>query len=205
MKLKTTMLLVLISISIISFQCGKDSADQSTLLPPITTTGANTFGCLVDGLVMRPRDGAPTVAAPYPHKGIEPVFGSDKKSVDLNFYDEKDKAPAPFFLGIHLIDTNYIQPREYKWQQTSYSAGYADHWVHHVYGSFYDSETKDYAWFGSYDSSGTTIVTGMDTINHIISGTFSGKLRKRDGTKEITISNGRFDINWATVYDKKFP
>jgi len=196
MKLKTTILLVLISISITSIQCEKDSADQSALLSPITTTGANTFGCLMNGLAMLPKDGVPTFNNPYPHKGRELVFDTGGNIADFNFYNARDKAPLGFFLDIHLVNFSNLQPGDYKWQQSSYGVGTFPYKLHHVYGSFYDSETKDYAWFGSYDSSGTTTITRMDTINHIISGTFSGKLKRKDGAKEIAITDGRFDIKW---------
>jgi hypothetical protein len=203
MKTRYLMLFLIIPISLIVSQCKKDAGN---VLPPVTSTGANTFGCLVDGMAVWPRDGVATFDVPYPHKGVEPVFSGDKKSVNLKFYNARDNAPLGFFLDIHLIDTNYIQAREYKWQQSSYNVGYVDYWVHHVYGSFYDNETKNYEWFGSYDGSGTTTITRFDTLNYIISGTFTGKLRRRrNGSKEITISDGRFDINWGTVLNKKFP
>ena len=195
---------ILLLLSTLFFKCKKDSPESS--LPPATSVGANTFGCLVDGRALLPRDGVANFDVPYPHKGIEAVFGGDKTSIDLHFYNARDKLPLGFFLDIHLFDSNNIEHKEYKWQQTLYGVGYTDNRLHHLFGSFYDSETKNYAWFGSYDGSGTTIITKVDSINHIISGTFSGKLRKRDGgSKEITISNGRFDINWGTVLNKEFP
>lgn len=195
---------ILLLLSTLFFQCKKDPPESS--LPPVTSVGANTFGCLVDGLAMIPKDGVPSVGNPYPHKGIEAISGDEGKMLDLQFYDARGGAPTPFFLNIHLFDSTYLHLGEYKWQQTSYATGYVDNQLHHLFGSFYDSEIKNYAWFGSYDASGITVITKLDSINHIISGTFSGKFRKRDGgIKEITISNGRFDINVTTVGDKKFP
>jgi len=50
MKKRSFFLLVIISI--ISFQCKKSV--QEDQLPPITTIGANTFGCLINGNVWLP-------------------------------------------------------------------------------------------------------------------------------------------------------
>lgn len=41
---------ILILFSIISFwSCTEDESIDITVLPSVTTTGANTFGCLMDG------------------------------------------------------------------------------------------------------------------------------------------------------------
>ncbi|MDP1765184.1 MAG: hypothetical protein Q8L07_15170, partial [Sediminibacterium sp.] len=59
--------------------------------------------------------------------------------------------------------------------------------------------------YGSYIGSGSTSITKFDTVNNTISGIFNGKLKQRFGNDTITVDNGRFDINWKTVADKKFP
>lgn len=43
---------ILILFSIISFwSCTEDESIDITVLPSVTTTGANTFGCLMDGWI----------------------------------------------------------------------------------------------------------------------------------------------------------
>lgn len=43
---------ILILFSIVSFwSCTEDNTVDITVMPPATTTGANTFGCLVDGWI----------------------------------------------------------------------------------------------------------------------------------------------------------
>ena len=70
---------------------------------------------------------------------------------------------------------------------------------------FINPRTNQYEWFGTFNNSGTTMITKFDSINHIISGIFSGKLVQRFGSGDtISITSGRFDINWATVANKQF-
>lgn len=185
--------------------CKKEDVNPVEKLPSATQTGANTFGCLVDGSVLVPRDGIPTFDNPYPHKGIEVTFNAEDKMLDLSIYNEKGIAPIPFFLRLHLVDFNNIQPGNYNWEQTYYDVGTTSYPLNEAYGSFYDNSINNYGWFGSYDGSGTITITRFDTANHVIAATFAGKLRKRDGTNEIAITDGRFDINWGTVLYKKFP
>ena len=43
---------ILILFSIVSlWSCTEDNTVDITVMPPATTTGANTFGCLVDGWI----------------------------------------------------------------------------------------------------------------------------------------------------------
>ena len=70
---------------------------------------------------------------------------------------------------------------------------------------FINPRTNKYEWFVTYHNSGLTVVNKFDTVNHIISGIFSGKLVQRFGSGDtISITSGRFDINWATVANKIF-
>jgi len=52
--MKTIYLLLII---LLATACDSDDApSQESLLPPITMTGENTFGCLIDGKFFKPRD-----------------------------------------------------------------------------------------------------------------------------------------------------
>ncbi|MDP3665037.1 MAG: hypothetical protein Q8R50_00025, partial [Sediminibacterium sp.] len=52
----------------------KKSVNQLSLLPPITNTGANTFGCLVNGVAMLPKSGSPTWSNPFPLPALYTEF-----------------------------------------------------------------------------------------------------------------------------------
>ena len=51
---KQTLIIAIIVISFIAGSCNKE--DETEQLPPITQTGANTFGFVFDGVVFTPTD-----------------------------------------------------------------------------------------------------------------------------------------------------
>lgn len=55
--MRTSILIIvfLTSLLLTTTQCKKDTVDQLSQLPPITATGANTFGFLVNGVAMLPK------------------------------------------------------------------------------------------------------------------------------------------------------
>jgi hypothetical protein len=72
--LKTTLLLFAITF----FNC--ENNDPQDQLPPITQTGANTFGAIVDGRVFVPADSPSGIPGTNNFKGLQSFVGSD-------FYD----------------------------------------------------------------------------------------------------------------------
>jgi ABC-type antimicrobial peptide transport system ATPase subunit len=59
MKKKTTIILLLLSIGLSSMQCIKKYEEPKPTLPAETQTGANTFGCLVNGELWLPKSNFP--------------------------------------------------------------------------------------------------------------------------------------------------
>ena len=84
---KIPLLILLPFLSSIFISCSEDKeADPLAKLPAISQTGANTFGCLVDGQVFYPRDervGA--LFSPSPMNGVE-IYGSPKGQEYTEFY-----------------------------------------------------------------------------------------------------------------------
>ena len=71
---------ILILFSIISFwSCTEDESIDITVLPSVTTTGANTFGCLMDGWIY--------VGGRYLNWGHSYVWTYDS----FHYYPEEDK------------------------------------------------------------------------------------------------------------------
>lgn len=60
--MKTVKQLMLIGMLIFCIACDEDKSVDPTIMPPATTTGENTFGCLIDGWIYTSgRWGAPEV------------------------------------------------------------------------------------------------------------------------------------------------
>ncbi len=94
---------------------------------------------------------------------------------------------------------------EYVWQTTNFQKGIDDPMHDYIYCRVFDPNSSSWKQYGSYENSGKVIISRYDFDNRIISGTFSGKLRELNGTNEIAITHGRFDIDRATIDSVYFP
>jgi len=206
--MRTSILIIvfLTSLLLTTTQCKKDTVDQLSQLPPITATGANTFGFLVNGVAMLPKSVISHPSFDYPDAqtgpALYPTYNVDYKN-NIGFITGWSGGPT-LFMEFDIYDSILIRPNTYYWKQVNW--GFSDPvYYGGLYGEFINPRTNQFEWFVPYNNSGSTMVTKFDTANHIISGTFSGKLVQRFGTGDtIVITNGRFDINWATVANKIF-
>lgn len=201
--MKQTFLLVIISllfISIISCKKEQPVVDQLSLLPPITSNGANTFGCLIDGLAYLPKGSNSGCTNPFATPPIELVF-RDSGIAQIDFNNASSTcsfSPENFLLRFHIANYKSLKNGDsYMWRESNWGTGSNfPFYQNYIVGSIYDDSLKIPYWFNSYYNSGSTFINKIDTSNRIISGTFQGKLKMRDGTREKNITNGRFDIKW---------
>ena len=183
MKKYKTLLLVCIAATMLAASCKKDKStpDPADQLPPATQTGANTFGCIVNGKVYIPKGfsgtGTPNPKVTYdiglngrPYFGItaDQIINSNFKGSILVSFRNLDH------LGAFLIPDDF-----------NFSAGWTD-----VIGSCTTT-----AFDTTIQKSGGGIITKLDIPNHIISGTFSCKFKTLQ-CDTVFITDGRFDIKF---------
>lgn len=202
--MKTTLLtLLLVLLTSCSKQDNPIPDNPTVQLPPETQTGANTFGCIINGQVFYPRDGEGTL---YTNGGRGYKFWGDH-TLNEYLYNEleirnlKDGKPSSRMI-IHLQNLHQIQLGEYIWQPSNYQNSIDGLMQNYVFAQIYDSSSNTWKYYGSYENSGKTTIT---SYNNIVSGNFIGKLRLINSTEEIEIKNGRFDLNSATLSNAKFP
>ena len=207
--MKTKILLFLIIISLIG--CSSDDAtikDPFAQLPPETQTGANTFGCIINNQVFYPRDGTGTLLNSG-GKGFK-FWGDPSDPSGNGNYNEleirnlQDAKPANSMI-IHLQGLDQIGVGEYVWKESNFYNSIDGLMQNYVYAKVYDASVNGWRYYGSYENSGKVTITKYASNNTIVSGNFSGKLRLLNGTEEIDILDGRFDINKATLSDTNFP
>lgn len=189
-----------------AIHCRKSNTNPIDLLPPVTNTGVNSFGCLVNNNAMIPRDGLASIASPSGKKAVEFVSGTNEQWVELNVGDYREGKPVNNML-FHFQNLSQLKEGDYVWKQTTFEdavTGFPPYYQNHTYCRAYNYARKLWVWYGSYESSGKTTITKYDSAKHIISGIFSGKLREKNGTEEINITNGRFDLG-PDLYLTKFP
>jgi hypothetical protein len=144
------------------------------LLPPATQSGANTFGCLIDGEVFTPDNRPNSFDHSYisANGGYYLVIGGgrrlDNGLLGINIGTEK--------LSINEGDIVILSTRE----------------EGNAYGSFYFSSNTSYT---SSIYSGELHINKHDFINKIISGTFWYDIKDAFGDIH-QIREGRFDIKY---------
>ena len=201
--MKTTILLLFLAIT----SCNKDSVKQDPIaqLPPETQTGANTFGCIINNQVFYPRDGSGNLGGSAVDKGL--IFWVATDDIEWNEIDcgnFKDGKPASRMI-IHLQGLVSNGTGEYFLKSTNFLRSIDGLLQNYIFAKIFDSNTNTWKYYGSYENSGKVNITKYDTLNYIVSGNFTGKLRLKNGTEEIEILNGRFDIKRTTLLQTFFP
>jgi hypothetical protein len=203
-KTKTILLLV-VTFSLWGLQgCTKDAekGDPVFALPPETQVGANTFGVTINGKVYVPRDPTGVNVGGATPKGMRLLGGG----IPPNDYTEivvVDGASAVGFkLIIHL--QNLFSAGTYVLEQSNFENQADSILENHLFFRIYDTSINNYAYYGSIANQGE--LNNTRHSNGIISGNFKGKFVRYDNPNEyITITDGRFDINTATIENAIFP
>jgi hypothetical protein len=200
-KYRNTLLLL---ITLISFGCSSDDntpQDPLAQLPPETQIGANTFGCIVNGQVFYPRDEQPGSG-----KGVR-FWGSPGGGLLYNEIDVRNYVtgePVSIMI-IHLQGLHQTGEGEYIWDATNFQSSIEGPMYNYMYCRVYNESSQTWHYYGSFENSGKVTITRYDFDNRIVSGTFSGTVRLRNGTELLEIENGRFDFHWASLPNTPFP
>jgi hypothetical protein len=159
-------------------QCKKSSPPPNILLPA-TQEGKNTFGCKVNGEVW----------IPYYHCGFG-TSGCDELGFHVYSSDSVNKLPLQFSLVTErsISDNNYSA-----FFINTYRANITQT------GNIYDSVSiwcvigHDYYTQSFY--AGSMNLTKLDTVNNIMSGTFSFT-QYNTPNDSVVVTDGRFDLTF---------
>ncbi len=164
--------ILLFSIILLAATCGKDDIKPIDQLPPATTEGKNTFGCLING------------EAWVAHIEDNPILWGDNV-VDAQYDDEKYlKIVAERDINSQEIDQTLIllatvTPNVSFFRRSSNLADYNDN--------------CDAFYLDTLIAQQLTI-TRLDIENKIISGLFGLTIISDDCSDTIRITEGRFDL-----------
>ncbi len=160
------------------FSCDNDSqslpSNPVDQLPLPTQTGANTFGCLLDGEAFLPGNSPNPVDCVYQF-----VDGGYYFALQANKHINDDLvrlAVATENLQIHPLQTYTIN----------------EHLDGNVYGAYFKNISFSYT--GS--TSGELIITNLNTEENIVSGTFWYDIQDTQGIVHH-IREGRFDMHYT--------
>jgi hypothetical protein len=199
--------LLLLTTFIISCSTDDSSNNPVLKLPPETQTGANTFGCIIDGKILIPRSGNTSQVTPLSGARLFGGYPDVYDYFELKILDYKTPKNSSFLFHLHNIVANGLGTYSIDKSNGMRSIdGLSNNYIH---CNVFVNKTNSYQQYVSYQNSGAytinrlTLSTGSGAI---ISGTFNCKLRNiNDPTDEIEITDGRFDINSLTVALTYFP
>ena len=197
--------LISILLFIVSLNSCTKSNDTETIaqdqLPAITTSGANTAGCIINGKVLIPKNGSQTIGGPLIY-GLKYHLGNSFGVPLFNDYF------AVRIKNLKNIDGDdiYIHFNEMVQGIGIYDLGQSN-------GNYFTASpnnnhvilkrivnSDNVKTFLSNSNSGRITITRFNYPNKIISGIFSFNLYNSNNPNEIIqITDGRFDINLVTL------
>ena len=160
--------------------CNKDDDPKPTnpidQLPPATQTGANTFGCLLDGEVFKP-DNLPNSTNCF----YQYVNGGYYFNVRAS---KKDKNNVSETIALKTENKQIEQGITYDLLEAESNETFGGYF----YGSLLNYTNLNY--------SGKLTITKLDKINFIVSGTFWFDVKDNLGVVH-QIREGRFDMEYT--------
>ncbi|WP_445730732.1 hypothetical protein [Mariniflexile sp.] len=198
--MKTTILI----LSLLLLQgCSENDKDFTPTLPSITQTGANTFGCYVDGKLLTPRDGTGSTLSP--DYGMLFFRGPDNSPYnELRVRDYKSGNGGLLQIHFDALEENGVGT--FVINESNCENGIDANPTINIRCRIWDVSLQIFKWYCSVENGGTIAVTKYDSDNRIVSGTFSCKVKNKDNPEDvIEITQGRFDINRFTLSKTEFP
>lgn len=176
-----TILLLLMIFSIIGCEKNDPAKPSEPIaeidkLPPATQIGANTFGCLYDGINFTPGNAANPLDCQYQYvnKGYYFAITAVRRFDPKNYIS----------IGLGTIQLQIFEGNTYPLLRQE---------IGKANGSLYKNYTVTYT---SDQYTGELKITKLDPVNYIISGTFWFDIIDNRGVKH-EIREGRFDMHYT--------
>ena len=190
---------VLLFVSATTTQCSKTTTavpDDPNALPPETQTGAGTYACKINGVVWRYKDHSYKIFSQRPNTILE--FHPEENGGSLILagirYDSTDEAKEQ--LGVFANYLNLNKTSVLGLDKKKFSLSYFDYKtsINACY-NFVTTYPSDSIFPPNLFQEGKLTVTKLDTVAHIISGTFSCSIL-HTGCDTLKITDGRFDFKY---------
>lgn len=184
--------------------CETTTADDrwNPVLPPITQTGENTFGCKINGVIMVPRD-SQTSQLGGPPTGVTYIrFRTPQNTQNCDWVEAFNRQTSRGGVAFKLPEIETLLEGVYL-PQTITGGGMSISNPNIVYmGAAYHSNVPT-SGYSSVEGTGAITITRYD--DEVISGTFYCTLKNNvypDVLIEVT--EGRFDFNKSTINTTNF-
>jgi hypothetical protein len=152
--------------------CRKTSVLPIDQLPAATTSGANTFGCLINGKVF-----VPSTHGMFAHAKISDDFSPLRLTVTAMYEDQNGIYTVVGLQTDSVLLIGSGQTVPFKTPGPGSAAAALNDYI-----------TND-------TSTGSLTISRLDLTSHIISGTFDFQIQDPSG-KTIKVTDGRFDLHY---------
>lgn len=176
MKKVTLYPLIVFSCIVLLANCKKDHVvpvNQLAKLPAATQTGANTFGCLVNGQAF-----LPNYLGPFGSQGLYCTYGYQGYGFFLNIIGSHKNSDGSIY-SVNIYADSLAQPI-YEGQTINLYKN-SVHGVFGEYAMFTSPATISY--YTNQTLTGQVNITKLDQIKFFISGTFSFTAIDQNGDK----------------------
>jgi len=197
--MKTILLTLLTIITLTSCNKNDDDNEFTPTLPPITQTGANTFGCYVNGNLLTPRDGTGTYLGADRSMRIHSLTDNSGNNVYREIRVRDFKGDSNGIIKIHFADINTYSIGDFIINESNCEDGLNANNNTNITVRWYGN------WYCSINNGGIINFSKIDNLANY-AGTFSCTVQNRDNPNDIIeITQGRFDINGSTLPNTIFP
>ena len=177
-------LLLLVTLMISGCSSCKKEVTDANGLPPATQTGANTFGCLINGQVFIPGNAAPGETA------VQANYQYVDGGYHFRLVGIKGHGTDVTEMGIGTDSLKLIQGDSIKFSSDSSNT------IGLAYALYSKGLTSYHTKLPKY--SGSLFITHLDSVNQIVSGTFWFNAITFDGSNDtVSATNGRFDVRYT--------
>jgi len=179
------LLLFLAAVICIAPSCKKSNpapVDPLSQLPPATQTGANTFGCLVNGQAFLPSSNFSSGQTPYQCNYIYTNGG-------YNFFVEGSNQAGSNYISEISLGTVLLPIHE------NQTLNLEDYNVSGKACGAYDIILRD-SYTTKSNVKGQLYISKLDSINQIVAGTFFFNAVNSNGDT-VHVTNGRFDMKYT--------
>lgn len=194
MKTRTASLLLAALLGLT--QCKKQGAEPQEQLPEATQTGQNSAGCRVDGQLWLPRHNGTTISG-NPIPAVSAVWRkapTGAHPLALSFSKYIDQEHAHNQTGVFLYLPNITQPGTFVLDQAANPQVVNGPTAYAAF-TFY-RPSPDQELLSGPAAPGRLVVTRLDTVARIVSGTFEFTARQASGGPTVRVSEGRFDCKF---------
>ena len=192
MKLSYLKILILIFLPILILGCNVDDDDGTgDTLPPVTTQGASTFGCKINGQVFLPKMESCFLCGRTEKMRLSYFQSGDTYQLGINAYNDINGDVSmhldlyldePLAVGVYELSESYIASIDRTWPNAAININRK-----------INNEIINSSFGTNSEMTGTLEILEYNITERFIAGVFEFQAINQQG-KIVEISEGRFDM-----------